>query len=260
MSTPVPSHAPAVRLRNLSVIFGGEPALSEIDLTIESGTSVALVGANGSGKTTLLNVLAGLVKPNSGDLQINSPGRPAYVLQHQQADRWLPLTVDEVLKMGLYAKAGLLGRLSSSQLSAKNSAAEELDVAHLLQRQFGDLSGGQRQRVLVAQALAQQTDLVLLDEPITGLDLPSQTRILALIDSCAEMDRTIVLSTHNLDEARHCDLVVLIATRVVAAGPPVETLTAHNLRMAFGDKVLGDHSGHAHSNELLMIDDHGHHH
>lgn len=258
MTEPTQDNEPLVRVRDLTVSFGNTEALSQLNLDIAVGSSVALVGANGSGKTTLLNVFAGLVQPSSGTLEMPQTPRAAYVLQHQQADRWLPLTVTEVLRMGLYAKAGLFGRITASDRTRLGEAAAELDVSGLLQQQFGELSGGQRQRVLIAQALLQASDLLLLDEPITGLDLPSQQTILELIDTCAERDRTIVLSTHHLDEARHCDVVVLLAKSVVAVGSPAQTLTRPNLRKAFGERVLGDHQGHDHAEDLLVLDHHGH--
>ncbi len=244
----------------MSVSFGSKHALRGLSFSIDRATSVALVGANGSGKTTLLNVIAGLAQPTSGDITIECTSKPAFVLQHQDSKRWLPVTAGEVLRMGLYGKLGLLSRLKAEDREAIAKAAEELEVADLLGQQFSDLSGGQRQRVLVAQALVQQPDVLLMDEPITGLDLPSQQKILDLIDGAAEAKRTIIISTHHLDEARHCDQVMLLSTELVAYGPPDDVLSSDNLRRAFGDRVLGDHADHDHASDFLVLDDHGHQH
>ena len=160
--------------------------------------------------------------------------------------------------MGRYGRRGLLGRLTGADRRLIAEAAGRLEIDDLLDEPFGELSGGQKQRVLLAQALAQEPTVLLLDEPITGLDLASQQRILDLIEDETSRGNTVVITTHNLDEARHCDTVLLLATQLVATGPPDEVLTPSHLRTAFGDRVLGDHRGHDHAAELLIVDDHGH--
>ncbi len=249
-----------ITAEGLTVGFGKTLALHDLSFAVQRATSVALVGANGSGKTTLLNTIAGLVQPTSGSMTVNCHSQPAFVLQHHHNDRWLPLTVTEVLTMGRYRDRGLLGRLGVKDRAAIDEAAEELEVSNLMSRQFGDLSGGQRQRVLVAQALAQQPEVLLMDEPISGLDLPSQQKILDLIDGAAVSKRTIVVSTHHLNEARHCDQVMLLSNSLVAFGTPDKVLSASRLRQAFGSRVLGDHDDHDHATDLLILDEHGHHH
>src|SRR5690606_30652896 len=144
-------------------------ALAPASFTLDRGTTVALVGANGSGKTTLISLLAGLIEPADGTIEVARP--VALVAQHRHHHRWMPLSVDEVLRMGRYGEHGLLGRLRSGDRALIDDAAEQLEVTHLRKRPFGELSGGQQQRVLVAQALAADPALLLLDEPITGLDL-----------------------------------------------------------------------------------------
>lgn len=249
-----------VEAASVWLTFGSVVALRDVDLRLRAGTSVAVIGPNGAGKTTLLHLLARLHRPSRGSLRV--PGdvgqRTAYVLQASGRGSWMPLTVLEVLRMGLYGQRGLLGRLRREDHRAVHEAAERLEVSHLLDRQFGELSGGQRQRVRVAQAVLQRPALLLLDEPVTGLDLPSQQRILDLVDEEVARGATVVLTTHNLDEARHCDQVVLLAGTVIAAGEPDAVLTPERLRSAYGGLVLGDHHGHAHGDELLLVDDHGH--
>jgi ABC-type Mn2+/Zn2+ transport system ATPase subunit len=232
--------------------------LDDITFTIAPATSVAVVGPNGSGKTTLLNAIVGIVSPSQGTVLAGPVSSMAYVLQHRDRRSWLPLTAAEVLTMGCYARRGLVGRLRGHDRELIRRAARQLEVEGLLARQFGELSGGERQRVLLAQALVQEPSVLLLDEPITGLDLASQQRILDLIDDEVSSGTTVVITTHHLDEARHCDTVLLLAGYLIAAGPPHEVLQPANLRAAFGDRVLGDHRGHDHGGQLLVIDDHGH--
>lgn len=241
----------------LTVRYGRTVALDDLDFVLGTGSSTALVGANGSGKSTLLNVLAGLIEPTSGTLD-PMPSRSAYVLQHTNQRSWIPLTAREVLSMARYPKRGRLGRLSAHDRKVIGDAADALDVTDLLDLQFGTLSGGQRQRVLVAQALAQEADLLLMDEPITGLDMPSQERILAVIDDQTSAGTTVVISTHHLEEAHHCDQVLVLANRLVAAGTPTEVLQPAVLRAAYEEHVFGAHADHDHPVGLLWLDDHGH--
>jgi manganese transport system ATP-binding protein len=252
----------AIAVEHLTVRFGSLTVLDDVSFTASAGSSVAVIGPNGSGKTTLLNALVGLVEPTSGTVTVDHGPRTAptaYVLQHRQgsAQRWLPLTVREVIRMGCY-RGRPVGPLPRDQRRRVVEAASRLEVDDLLTRPFGELSGGQQQRVLLAQALVQQPSVLLLDEPITGLDLASQQRILDLIEEETTRGTTVVLTTHHLDEARHCDQVLLIAGRLIATGPPDQVLTAAELRRAFGPRVLGDHHAHDHRRELLIVDDHAH--
>jgi ABC-type Mn2+/Zn2+ transport system ATPase subunit len=253
-----PATGDAVVAQDLGVDRGPNRVLDGIDLAIPQASSAAVIGPNGSGKTTLLLVVTGLIKPSRGSMSLAPGAKVAYVQQRHDARVWLPLTVGEVITMGRYGKRGYLGRLQRSDRQLIAAAADRLEVTDLLGRQFGELSGGQRQRVLLAQALAQDPTVLLLDEPITGLDLASQQRILDLIDEETGRGTTVVITTHNLDEARHCDRVLLLAGHRVAWGPPDEVLQPTHLREAFGDRLLGDHRHHNHSRALLIVDDHGH--
>jgi ABC-type Mn2+/Zn2+ transport system ATPase subunit len=248
----------AVRATAVSAAYGGNLALDAISFELTAGTAAAVIGPNGSGKTTLLNLLAGLLQPSAGVLEVEvSP--VAYVLQSTRAPRWMPLTVAEVLRMSRYRQRGLLGRISAADRALISDAAERLGVEGLLGRQFGELSGGQRQRVLVAQALAQRADLLLLDEPITGLDLASQARILEVVGEETARGVTVVLSTHHLEEAAVCDRVLVLDRRLVASGPPAEILTPELLAEAFGARAgpAAPHEGHAHP-PSAVYDDHAH--
>jgi ABC-type Mn2+/Zn2+ transport system ATPase subunit len=244
--------APTVVATDVCVHYGTTVALAPSSLTIPPAQSVSLVGPNGSGKSTLLHVLAGLLKPTSGDVALRAGTRVSFVAQHQTQHRWIPLSVGEVLRMGRYGERGLLGRLRAGDRAAIDRAAERMDVGQLVRKPFGDLSGGQKQRVLVAQALAAEPDLLLLDEPITGLDLGSQQRILDLIADETMSGTSVVLSTHHLGEARHTDRVLLLAGCVMADGAPDDVLKPQLLAEAFGNRMVRTDAG------AVVIDDHGH--
>jgi ABC-type Mn2+/Zn2+ transport system ATPase subunit len=237
---------------DVCVHYGHRVALAPTSFRLEAGTSVSLVGPNGSGKSTLLGLLAGLLRPTSGEVDVRVP--VAMVTQHQRHHQWMPLSVDEVLRMGRYAARGLVGRLRRDDRDAIDRAAARLEVDELRARSFGELSGGQRQRVLVAQALASEPGLLLLDEPITGLDLPSQARILDVVDEQVSAGGTVVLSTHHLGEARRTGRVMLLAGCVVADGPPADTLRPDLLAEAFGNRLVGAGAG------AMVVDEHGHEH
>ena len=225
-------------LHDVRVSFGPCHVLETGDLKLEDASSVALMGPNGSGKTTLLRVLSGLQRPTSGRLEMSGDIRVGMVCQHHQPHPFMPMTVQEVLTIGRYRSRGLLKRFRRSDKEAVRVAAERLDVAHLRQRSFGELSGGQRQRVMVAMVLASDYDCLLFDEPITGLDLPSQTTILEVIEAERAAGHLVVMSTHHLQEARRCDRVLLLKGMVLADGPPDEVLTDANLTAAFGGEVV----------------------
>jgi len=259
VTPPAGSGAAVVELVGACVHYGPVVALAPTSLTVEAGTSTALVGANGSGKSTLLGVLSGALAPTDGTV-VRAPGRRvAFVAQQHRQHRWMPLSVDDVLRMGRYGHRGLLGRLRGVDRAAITAAAERLDVGDLRSRSFGDLSGGQRQRVLVAQALAAEPDLLLLDEPITGLDLPSQQRILDLIAALTADGTAVVLSTHHLGEARQADRVVLLAGCVLAVGPPADVLRPELLAEAFGNRAVAADAGAA-ATTITVVDEHGHGH
>lgn len=254
-----PQRPPSVALEAATVGYDGQTALSNVTLSFDRGSSTALVGPNGSGKTTLLDTVAGLIEPTTGSVAVAAGGRPvAYVLQRRDEHRWMPLTVSEVLRMGRYRQAGLLRRLGRDDRSRILGASRRLAVDHLLRRDYGTLSGGERQRVLVAQALVQNPSVLLLDEPVTGLDLPSQQRILDVIDEETGHGTTVVFSTHHLDEARRCDRAVLLAGRLVAQGPPDAVLTADNLAEAFHGELVAADSASGRPSATQVFDEHGH--
>ncbi|MEE9415597.1 MAG: metal ABC transporter ATP-binding protein [Acidimicrobiales bacterium] len=247
-----------IKLDDVRVTFSARLAFSADSLTLESGSTVALMGPNGSGKTTMIRLVAGLLSPTHGSISTPADLVVSYVAQHQHQHQWMPLTVSEVLIMGRYRHRGLLGRLVDSDRRVVARSAERLEISDLLSRRFSELSGGQRQRVLVAGALTVEASCLLLDEPITGLDLASQQIILDVIDSERAAGRLVVMSTHHIEEARHCDRIILLNTVVVADGSPNVVLTETNLQAAFGPRLLATAGDGIEASRVIVIDEHGH--
>ena len=249
-SEPVPL---AISTVNLCADYGDTHALCDVSIELPEASSLAIIGPNGSGKSTLLGVLAGTIDAVSGTAAVSGRS-PALVLQSTDVDRSLPITVRDTVSLARYPSLGLLGRFRAEDKAAVDTALERLDVADLADRQLHELSGGQRQRVLVAQGVAQETGVLLLDEPITGLDMTSRSIILDLIDEETANGRTVVMTTHNLEEARRCGYVLILNSSAIAFGTPDEAMTADNLRRAFGGKFIqvGD--------EFILDDPHHHHH
>lgn len=230
----------AARATNVVLSYGSYTALAASSFEIPTGSVTAVIGPNGSGKTTVLHALAGLVRPESGTVEVlgqsplKSRPRVSYVLQTVAMPTGTPITVREIVAMARYANLGLWRRSTPADRAKVDWAINELDVSDLRSRHLGELSGGQRQRVYMAQGIAQDHDLLLLDEPLTGLDLVSARTIDRIIHAERNSGQTVVLTTHDLDEARAADHVLLVSGRVVASGPPEEVLTRSNLEVAYG--------------------------
>lgn len=241
---------------DLVLAYGARVVMAEASFEIPAGGVTALIGPNGSGKSTLLNALAGQLEPRSGRLEVaawSRPGGVAYVLQSTKVSDQLPLTVRETVTMGRYALTGPFRRLRAADRAAVDAALEAMGIADLASRQLRELSGGQRQRALVAQGLAQEADVLLLDEPITGLDVVSRQHIVRAIADQVAAGRTVVVSTHDLGDAAEADHLLLLAGRVVASGPPAEVLTDEHLAAAYGGHLL------RFGESTLVVDDHPHH-
>jgi ABC-type Mn2+/Zn2+ transport system ATPase subunit len=179
--------------------------------------------------------------------------RVAYVLQTQHVASQLPVTAREVVSLGRAPSAGAIRRLRRSDRDAVDLALHRMELDELADRHLTEMSGGQRQRVFIAQGLAQDADVLLLDEPVAGLDLASTEQIRRAIADERAAGRTVVVATHDLDEAARSDCAVLLAGRVVACGAPAAVLTPDHLRTAYAGRVL-DLGGHA-----IAVDDGAHH-
>jgi ABC-type Mn2+/Zn2+ transport system ATPase subunit len=248
--------SPAVACRALPLGYGQRGVLADIDLQIDRSAVTALIGPNGAGKSTLLHAIAGLLPPRQGTLQIPARARRggvAIVLQATEANGKVPLTIREVVGMGRYPYHRLWGRLNAADRRAIDSALDTLEIRDLAGAQLQEVSGGQRQRALVAQGLAQDAELLLLDEPYTGLDVVSRASISAALEQEREKGRSVVLSTHDLTDAAEADQVVVLAGRVVASGPPDEILSADTLAAAYGGRLV-----QLDGTEALLDDPHGH--
>jgi len=246
----------AVLAEDLVLGYGSTVALSKSTFTIPTGVVTAVIGPNGSGKSTLLNAVAGLINPISGSIEVlggaGSSHRISYVLQTTKVNEALPISVREVVMMGRYAGTGAYRWLSQDDRDAVAEAMDRTGITDLGNRPLNDLSGGQRQRVFVAQGLAQEHDLLLLDEPLTGIDFPTAQAIDFVIHDELARGCTVVMTTHDLSEAQVADNVVLLSGRVVAHGSPREVLTTGHLQDAYGAALLHVEDGR------IFLDDAAH--
>jgi ABC-type Mn2+/Zn2+ transport system ATPase subunit len=231
--------APAALVADrLSVAFAGNEALSELTVEIPAGVSVALLGPNGAGKSTLFEVAIGLVRPQAGTIRLGTE-RVAFVPQHIDVEPAFPVTAVDVVRMGRFGDLGWLARFGARDHELVDRGLVELGVAELADRRFGDLSGGERQRVLLAQAAAQDAELLLLDEPFTGVDQPTHEALRALLSAWRDEGRTVIVATHDLERAaRDYDLVLCLNRRLIAFGDPSATCTEAVLSETFAGHVV----------------------
>ncbi len=241
----------ALAARGLSVRLGGRLALEEVSFELPRGSTVALLGPNGAGKTTLFRAAVGLVKPEAGSIEL--AGRVAFVPQRLDIEPSFPATVSDVVRMGRYGELGWLRRFADRDRELVASAISALGIEELADRRFGDLSGGERQRALLAQATAQDAEVLLLDEPFAGLDAPTHASLQAQLDGWRSEGRTVVVATHDLESAsRDYDLVLCLNRRLVAIGPAGRTCTEEVLAETFAGRVVR-------VGELLIDTAHHHH-
>jgi ABC-type Mn2+/Zn2+ transport system ATPase subunit len=242
----------ALRAAELTVAFNGDRALDALSVEIPAGASVALLGPNGAGKSTLFRAAVGLVDVQSGSIEVGA-SRVAFVPQRLDVEPAFPVTATDVVRMGRYGEVGWLRRFGARDHELVAESLRALGVEELGGRRFGDLSGGQRQRVLLAQAAAQEADLMLLDEPFTGVDRPTHDALRELLRGWRDQGRTVVVATHDLESAaRDYDLVLCLNRRLIAFGPPAETCVEDVLASTFAGHVVrvGD----------LVVDVAHHHH
>ena len=248
---------PAIELENVSVRYEQATALEQITLRLNRGDRVAVVGPNGAGKSTLFHVIAGVVRPAVGQVRIYGSGPGGhicvgYVPQRKVIDWAFPVTVADVVMMGRVGKMGFLHWPSAHDREVVPAALAEVGMQGFAKRQIGELSGGQQQRVFLARVLAQAAELLLMDEPLTGLDMPSQEVILDLIDRIQKHGVTVMVASHDLNQAgEQFPLLLLLNRRVIAFGPPNKVLTTPNLMAAYGGHMHVVHTG---DGEFLLAD------
>jgi len=220
--------------KNASIGYSQTPVLTGITLSLSPGHALALIGPNGSGKTTLMRALLGSAQVISGEVScpLDFLG---YVPQNSDIDLSFPISVRQVVEMGMYPKAKLLHPLSREQKEAVSAALEQIGLVERARERFGTLSGGQRQRVLVARALVAEPRLVLLDEPFNGLDEPNREALLSLINQAKAQGTAFMISTHDYRVATEvCDESLIVAGRQVAYGPTSQVFRPEIINEAFG--------------------------
>ena len=221
----------------------GHTALRDASFEIPKSTITALVGVNGAGKSTLFKAIMGFVPAAKGEiLVLGMPAKVAlkqnivaYVPQAEEVDWTFPVLVEDVVMMGRYGHMGFLRRPSQADHDAVKTALDRVNMLEFRDHQIGELSGGQRKRVFLARALAQEGQVILLDEPFTGVDVQTEDAIITLLREMRDEGRVMLVSTHNLGSVpEFCDRTVLVKETVLAYGPTEQTFTHENLEIAFG--------------------------
>ena len=253
----------------LTVGYGVEPVVEGISLTLQPSESLALVGTNGSGKSTLLKTILGLIPPVTGSLAVlgGQPGtRPkqiAYLGQAHTARFVVPIRAIEVVRMGRFAELGLLGRTTDRDRQLVRDAMAHMEVTHLADEPLRSLSGGQQQRVYLAQVMAREADLLVLDEPTGGLDVAGRERYRELVEMALARGAAVITATHDIGEASGCDQVLLLNRRIIAQGAPQDVLNTTMLLQTFGITLQGIQHDDHHDfviGEMPHGHDHGHGH
>jgi manganese/iron transport system ATP-binding protein len=243
-SSPPPGQQPAIDVEGLTTGYHQEPVLSDVNLRVSRGSLVGLIGPNGSGKSTLFKTMTGLHEPWQGAVIINgNPGKPgpdiAYVPQTETVDWSFPVTAGQVVMMGRYPRLGFLRWPGKKDHDIVERSLNQVGMAGFKNRQIGQLSGGQRQRVFLARALAQEPSILLLDEPVSGVDAATQHQIFELLDRLCATGVTTIVASHDLScVAQRFDQVLLLNKRVIGYGPPEEMLTQEMLNRTFESHLL----------------------
>ncbi|MBC8076833.1 MAG: metal ABC transporter ATP-binding protein [Chloroflexales bacterium] len=237
--------APALAVDNLVVRYGQQPVLTGVSFALPRGELVGIIGPNGAGKTTLLKAILGLVPRESGSVAVEgAPVRRrsssiAYVPQRDAINWRFPASVLDVVIMGRYSRLGWFRRPGPVDRAIALACLEQVGMQQHSRRAIADLSGGQQQRVFLARALAQEPDVLLLDEPISGVDVPAQEAVLDILASLARAGKTLLLTTHDL----RCNMdrfsgLLALNRRVVALGPVEAVLTPAVLAQTYGTSLV----------------------
>ena len=246
---------PILDVQNITVRYNGRTALEDITFHLHAGERIAVVGPNGAGKSTLFKVVSGVMPPSAGEVTIfgSRPGRHvciAYIPQRSQVDWNFPVSVADVVMMGRSAKLGILNWPHKKDWEYVRHALDLVELSDLAERQIGQLSGGQQQRMFIARALAQEAELMLMDEPLSGLDTPSQEGLLNLLDTLRDQNVTVMVATHDLDQAaRHFDRIMLLNHRIIAFDLPQSVMHTDYLLQAYGGRLKIDPGG------SMLVDD-----
>jgi len=234
-----------VEVENLSLSYNGVKALSRITFSVNEGEFVAIMGPNGSGKTTLLRALLGILKPDHGSVEVFGlkPWKDdekvksliGFMPQKERISTKPPLLVKDVVLMGRGARKGLLSSLRKEDMEKTREALGAVGLDDKWNAKFSELSGGQQQRVLLARAIAVEPKLLLLDEPFNGVDIPSQERIIDLLNKLSKKGVTVLAVVHNVSPLIHnIDKILLLNRDLIAYGSPEEVLKPENMLKAYG--------------------------
>jgi manganese/iron transport system ATP-binding protein len=232
--------APAISVDRLSASYDGRPALVDVSFEISTRERLAIVGPNGAGKSTLLRVLAGLHAADAGTVRIHGHEPRghiciAFVPQGSEVDWRFPVTVADVVSMGRIGRLGPLRRMHATDREIVRRALDEVDLLDRAERRIDALSGGERQRMFVARALAQESELVLMDEPFAGLDVSSRDELIAVLAGLKPRGVTLLVALHDLGLASsQFERILLLKGRMLGFGPPGAVLTQEALRQAYG--------------------------
>jgi len=232
--------APIIRASGLSVRYESGAALEDISFELKAGERLAVIGPNGAGKSTLFKVIAGVLIPTEGEIHVygHEPGGHiciAYVPQRSQVDWSFPVTVADVVMMGRIGKLGLFRNPRTQDWEIVHHALEVVKMENLSKRQISQLSGGQQQRMFIARALAQEAELMLMDEPLTGLDIEAQEDTFYILDNLRQRDVTVLVAMHDLKlAAERFERVMLLNHRLIGLGSPEEVFCPDRLTAAYG--------------------------
>jgi manganese/iron transport system ATP-binding protein len=240
----LPDDAAGICAEGITVTYrNGHTALRDASFSLPKGTIAALVGVNGSGKSTLFKAIMGFVPTSAGKISILGgtvrdalrANTVAYVPQAEEVDWTFPVLVEDVVMMGRYGHMGFFRIPRPEDHKMVEKALERVNMLDFRHRQIGELSGGQKKRVFLARALAQDSRVVLLDEPFTGVDVQTEDAIISLLREMRDEGRVMLVSTHNLGSVpEFCDRTILIKGTVLAHGPTEDIFTRKNLELAFG--------------------------
>lgn len=236
---------PIITTNHLSVHYDHRPALVDVSIDVFAGETLSVLGPNGAGKSTLLKVIAGMLPASHGSVSMDGAPlkgtnpRITYVPQRSGADWTFPISVIEAVLLGISRSTPRWRPFSRHDRARATTALADVSMDSLANVQIGSLSGGQQQRVFLARALLQGGDLLLLDEPFSGVDVPTQEMFVRLFDELGKRGTAIVYATHDLSQAQQTsDRVLLVNQRVIAAGPPAAVMTPHELHATFGGHVI----------------------
>ena len=246
----------AIRVEDLAAAYDGAPVLTEVAFEASPGQSVCVLGPNGGGKTTLFRVLLGELEPVAGRIEVN--GRPAYVAQTERTRLDFPVTALDVAVMGTLTNGRWWLPASRSDRAAARAALDRVGLADQAGIRFGELSGGQRQRALLARALVQDARVLLLDEPLSGVDPASARLINRVFDELRSEGRVLLVASHDVESARSFDLVLCLNRHQVAFGAPAETLNRAALQATYGHELIVLEDGGGTRAVTVQHHEHGH--